>query len=107
MKKEIYKNGPISCAIFATQEFDDYQGGYVYSQKLNTYNTNHIIAVVGWGHDADGTEFWWGRNSWGTYWGEHGYFQMKIYEGNLWIESDCTSGLPSYVKPDTPTSFSE
>lgn len=99
MKREIYKNGPISCAVYATPEFDEYKGGYIYSQKLNFYSTNHIIAVVGWGEDEQGNEFWWGRNSWGTYWGEHGYFRMKMYEDNLWIESDCTSGIVSYDKP--------
>ena len=36
---------------------------------------NHEIAVVGWGFDDKTmTEYWIGRNSWGTYWGESGFF---------------------------------
>jgi cathepsin X len=97
MKAEIFANGPISCAVEATPEFDVYTGG-IYSQKIQFPETNHIIAVVGWGTDkTTGEEFWWGRNSWGTYWGENGYFQMKMYADNLAIETDCTSGMPSYT----------
>lgn len=46
---------------------------------------DHELAVVGWGKDDDG-EYWIGRNSWGTYWGEDGFFRIR-YEpqpSKLW-----------------------
>jgi len=59
---------------------------------------NHEIAIVGWGMDKDtDTDYWIGRNSWGTYWGEHGFFRIKMHSDNLAIETDCTAGLPSYT----------
>lgn len=93
MKLEIYSRGPISCGIQTTLEFDEYEGG-IFSQKLPQAPViTHEISVVGWGVE-NGTEYWIGRNSWGTYWGENGYFRIKMYSDNLGIETDCSWGEP-------------
>lgn len=100
MKAEIYKNGPIGCGVDATDNFDKYTGG-VYSEHILFPQINHEISVVGWGKDPKtGEEFWLGRNSWGTYWGESGYFKMKMgnKSENLAIETDCTAATPSFKK---------
>ena len=33
-------------------------------------------------------------NSWGTYWGESGFFRIKMGSDNLGIETDCDWGVP-------------
>jgi len=94
MKKEIWKRGPIGCGVDATAKFDKYDGG-IFSQRKRHPQINHEISVVGWGKDADtGEEYWVGRNSWGTYWGEYGFFRIAMYKHNLNIEQDCVWATP-------------
>eukprot|EP01035_Chromulina_nebulosa_P017557 gene17557-23121_t len=71
---EIYARGPVSAYINAYC-IEDYTGG------INNYDTcvgsvtNHAIQLNGWGTE-NGVDYWIGRNSWGTYWGEHGFFRI-------------------------------
>jgi len=82
MKKEIFARGPIACGIGANDDlYYGYKGG-VYSSTAGT-PIDHLVTVTGWGaNDTDG-EFWIVRNSWGVYWGESGYFRIKMHRDNL------------------------
>ena len=106
MKAEL-QNGPISCGIHATDNFETNYTGGIYSEKTLGF-INHEISVVGFGADDEGTEYWIGRNSWGTYWGDYGFFYMQMYTDNLRIEQDCIAGTPTYTKPEaTPSTFTQ
>jgi cathepsin X len=98
MKAELAKNGPIACGIEVTDNFEKYESG-IYSEFKLFPMINHEISVVGYGKDAaTGEEYWIGRNSWGTYWGEKGFFKMATGRHGLGIENDCTAGIPSFTK---------
>lgn len=99
MKTEIATNGPISCGIDATDNFEAYTGG-IYSEVKRFPMINHEISLVGYGAE-NGESYWIGRNSWGTYWGEHGFFRIKMGSDNLAIETDCIAGIPSFTKTST------
>jgi cathepsin X len=100
MKADLAKYGPIACGIMATQDFEKYTGG-IYSEVQDWISINHEISVVGYGTDsASGQEYWIGRNSWGTYWGEGGFFRMVAGKNGLGIETDCVAAIPTFDKPD-------
>ncbi|KAK9808537.1 hypothetical protein WJX73_006068 [Symbiochloris irregularis] len=93
LKAEIFKRGPIACGMHVTEAFAAYTGG-IYSEDFPIIMPNHEISVVGYGIE-DGTEYWIGRNSWGTAWGEDGFFRMAMHGDNLGIEDFCSWGIPT------------
>ena len=52
MKAEL-QNGPISCGIHATDNFDQNYDGGIYSEDVKFLFLNHEISVVGYGKDAE------------------------------------------------------
>jgi len=56
---------------------------------LSSITPNHVISVVGWGETSDGESYLIGRNSWGTLWGEWGFFRIEMGSDNLGISDDC------------------
>ena len=102
MKAEIFARGPITCGLFASDSFMHYNGGHVIEEQApNKWVVNHEISIAGWGTDKHG-EYWIGRNSWGTYWGERGWFKIRMHTKNLNVETACSWGVPAPVNTQTP-----
>ncbi len=76
IKNAIYTNGPVVAWYKVYQDFQSYGGG-VYSHTWGNFVSNHFVLVVGW-DDAKGAFHV--KNSWGTNWGESGYFWMSYNE---------------------------
>ena len=47
------------------------------------YLGGHAVTVIGYGTDASQGDYWLVRNSWGTSWGEQGYFKMAMNKNNM------------------------
>lgn len=70
------QKGPVSVAIEADKMvFQLYTGGVINSSSCGT-NLDHGVLVVGYGTDAKLGDYWTLKNSWGTSWGEDGFFRL-------------------------------
>ncbi|PSC75212.1 Cathepsin Z isoform A [Micractinium conductrix] len=91
--------GPITCSMATYEGFD-----YGYHRGVATHNPNmtasevdHDVEVVGWGETDDGVKFWRVRNSWGTFWGDFGFFKIERGVNALRIEDgDCWYAAPTW-----------
>jgi cathepsin X len=91
---EIKARGPVACGLAVTKDFmSNYKGG-VYEDTSGEKRIRHVISLLGWGVAQDGTKYWIGRNSWGSYWGENGFFKLKKGVNNLMVESECAWAVP-------------
>jgi cathepsin X len=72
---------------------EEYTGG-LYCDDTGDLNTSHVVSVVGFGVTEDGQKYWTVRNSWGTHWGEGGFFRICRGVNNLAIEGSCSWATP-------------
>lgn len=94
MMAEIKQRGPISCRQAVTKAFFAYKGG-IFKDTTGDTRPRHATSLVGWGTTTNGEKYWIGRNSWGTYWGESGYFKVSRGVNQLGIEDECSWGVPA------------
>lgn len=74
IKKVLYKYGPLPIAINATK-FMYYRGGIMNYSNCNPRVLNHAVLLVGYG-SKNGQDYWIMKNTWGSSWGEGGYFRV-------------------------------
>ena len=94
MMAEIAARGPIACGLCVTPDFETYKGG-IFNDTTGCKDQDHEISIAGYGQDASGTKYWIGRNSWGTYWGENGWFRIIRGVDNLGVEDACDWAVPA------------
>lgn len=78
LMSEVFQRGPIACYMYAhSDSFEDYTGGVITDDTAYPGIT-HVVSLVGWGTDADtGLDYWAVRNSFGTFWGEQGFYRVQ------------------------------
>lgn len=95
----IYHYGPVSITFQVVTGFKDYKSGVYVSDtcKNSTADVNHAVLAVGFGTDsATGMDYWIVKNSWGTDWGNAGYF--NIQRGNNMCGVAVCNSFPQYVE---------
>jgi cathepsin X len=102
IKKEVFARGPVACGMFATDKFEKTYSSGIYKERTLSPFPNHYISIVGWGKDPQTKEeYYIGRNSWGSHFGENGFFRISMREGSLGIgEYECFWGVPTISDTD-------
>ena len=94
--------GTVSVSIRINKCVKNYKSGIIYDNDKScgcTFyggGTNHAVAIVGYGTDKTNTmcqKYWLVKNSWGTEWGEGGFFRVcredeKLTYGTCNIRSE-------------------
>jgi hypothetical protein len=94
MKRNLVNNGPQITGMAVYTDFWDYSTG-VYEHVSGGLEGYHCVCVVGY-DDKNGC--WICKNSWGTGWGEKGWFRIKY--GECFIEN--VFGMWNMVVPSKP-----
>ncbi|WP_077800216.1 C1 family peptidase [Streptomyces sp. JHA26] len=87
IKRDIATYGSVVTCFYVYQDFFSYGGG-VYRRQTDTLAGGHCVSLVGY---DDAQACWIAKNSWGTDWGEQGFF--RIGYGECGIESWHTCGV--------------
>mmetsp|Transcript_33313 Transcript_33313/g.51667 ORF Transcript_33313/g.51667 Transcript_33313/m.51667 type:complete len:368 (-) Transcript_33313:29-1132(-) len=94
MMAEIQERGPIACGISVNKALLNYKGG-IFHDHTGSMQIKHVVSLVGWG-GVGSSKYWIARNSWGSYWGENGYFRIARGINNMNLESDCYWATPEF-----------
>ena len=103
MKIELLRNGPIAVSFEVYDDFLFYQRGiYYHTGLVDRFNpwqtTNHVVIIVGYGYEGaspeTGVKYWIVQNTWGTEWGENGYFRIMRGNNECHIESIAVATTP-------------
>ncbi len=72
IKAAVYQY-PVTCRMELYDDFYYYMDG-IYEYSWGSYNGTHIVLIIGWDEDE---QYWIAKNSWGTWWGEDGFFRIR------------------------------
>lgn len=76
LRNALYAYGPVVAAMRVYEDFFSYRSG-VYSYSTGAYAGGHAILIIGY---DDGQQAFIVKNSWGSGWGEAGYFMVAYSE---------------------------
>jgi cathepsin B len=81
VKGELVANGPVETAFDVYDDFMSYSGG-IYVKRSSNFIGGHAVKIVGYGN-SNGTNYWIVANSWGSAWGERGFFRFAFGQCNF------------------------
>ncbi len=104
VKDGLFTYGPLVTTMKVYSDFFSYRSG-VYSYVSGTHQGGHAILIVGYADDAafPGGGYFIVKNSWGTGWGESGFFRIAYGELNSVVNfGDYTIAYDGSAPPPPP-----
>jgi C1A family cysteine protease len=83
IKEHVATKGPVAACFSVYDDFYDYKPGDVYRHDTGDFKGGHCVCIIGYNTAG---EYWICKNSWGTIFGDSGYF--KIAFGQCGIEGE-------------------
>ena len=96
VKDFLYETGPLAIALNANP-LQTYVSGILdlTSSQCPSSGINHAVTLVGYGTE-DSVAYWIIKNSWGTSWGEEGYFRIRRGKGTCGVNCYITTATVSF-----------
>ena len=96
IKEFLYETGPLAIALNA-DPLQTYTSGILdlTSTKCPSSGINHAVTLVGYGTENN-VAYWIVKNSWGTAWGERGYFRIRRGNGTCGVNCYITTATVSF-----------
>ena len=93
IKNALMTHGPVYTSMFSSfSGFLYYYGSHCITYT-GTQNPDHAVLIVGWDDDmCNGNGAWIGKNSWGTSWGDAGYFYIQYGHARMGTNSNVIAG---------------
>ena len=99
IQKALVTYGPVFTSFDVYEDFSSYTGG-VYEHLWGDYRGGHCVTVVGYDDEND---YWICKNSWGTGWGENGYFNIKYGEVDICKYDYYLDNIAGNIPPTIPS----
>ncbi|XP_066999671.2 uncharacterized peptidase C1-like protein F26E4.3 [Anabrus simplex] len=101
---EIMESGPVQATMRVFHDFFVYRGGVYQQSKLGSNHRTgyHSVRIIGWGEDnSQGfpIKYWLVANSWGSLWGENGYFRIRRGVNECEIEDFVLASWADTLNP--------
>ena len=93
--KEALESGPVTTGMEIYTDFFTYTGG-VYEYTWGDFEGYHAVSIIGWDQTTR-PGCWICKNSWGTDWGERGFFKIVMGVNECAIEQGTTSLIPNLL----------
>ena len=98
--------GPVAAEMWTTNRFSSYRCGvFCFDPTTDRRRSSaHAVEIVDYGTTSSGIDFWVVKNSWGSRWGENGYFRIRRGDLFYWFGTPVlSSSQPMTTTPPTDT----